>query len=87
MHVPNLRASAFLLAAATVFLAPSTVVRADGTSDPAKAASMCANDAYKAYTDAEIQRCCSNMFVMDPKKTLTKQCVDKVKAIRKEKRK
>jgi|KBSMisStandDraft_5_1062788.scaffolds.fasta_scaffold220272_2 hypothetical protein len=74
MHVPNLRTCAFVFAAASVSLTMSSPAHADGMSDPNKAAALCTGDAYKARTDAEIQRCCDNMVGLSGKQKL-KQCV------------
>jgi len=82
MYVPNLRACA--LAVASVSLTMFSSAHADGMSDPNKAAALCTNDAYKARTDTEIQRCCDNMVGLSGKQKL-KQCVAEAKKIVKEK--
>ena len=86
MHVPSLHTCAFAFAAACISLTASSPARADGMSDPGKAAALCTNDAYKARTDAEIQRCCDNMVGLSGKQKL-KQCVAEAKKIVKEKQK
>ena len=74
MYTSNLRACAFLFAAASASLTMSLPAHADGLSDPNKAAALCTGDAYKARTDAEIQRCCDNMVGLSGKQKL-KQCM------------
>lgn len=86
MHILNLRVCAFVFAATAVSLAMSSPARADGMSDPNKAATLCTGDAYKARTDPEIQRCCDNMVGLSGKQKL-KQCVVEAKKIVKEKQK